>query len=75
MSNPQQLVQILWNYCNILRENGLSYGDFVEQLNFLLFLKKADEPSHSPFARASAVPSRYDGHCQRLLTTSCLKHE
>jgi type I restriction enzyme M protein len=37
MSNPQQLVQKLWNYCNILRDEGLSYGDYVEQLTFLLF--------------------------------------
>lgn len=26
------LVQKLWNYCNILRDDGLSYGDYVEQL-------------------------------------------
>jgi len=33
MSNPApQLVQKLWNYCNILRDDGLSYGDYVEQL-------------------------------------------
>ncbi len=37
-----QLVQKLWNYCNILRDDGLSYGDYVEQLTFLLFLKMAD---------------------------------
>jgi hypothetical protein len=38
MSNPApQLVQKLWNYCNILRDDGLSYGDYVEQLTFLLF--------------------------------------
>jgi hypothetical protein len=35
----------LWNYCNILRDDGLSYGDYVEQLTFLLFLKMADEQS------------------------------
>ena len=29
MSNPQQLVQKLWNYCNILRDDGLSSGDYV----------------------------------------------
>jgi type I restriction-modification system DNA methylase subunit len=40
-----QLVQKLWNYCNILRDDGLSYGDYVEQLTFLLFLKMADEQS------------------------------
>jgi hypothetical protein len=39
------LVQELWNYCNILRDDGLSYGDYVEQLTFLLFLKMAEEQS------------------------------
>lgn len=43
MSNHStQIVQRLWNYCNILRDDGLSYGDYVEQLTFLLFLKMAD---------------------------------
>ena len=52
MSNPApQLVQKLWNYCNILRDDGLSYGDYVEQLTFLLFLKMADEQSRPPFNR------------------------
>jgi type I restriction enzyme M protein len=43
------LVQKLWNYCNILRDDGLSYGDYVEQLTFLLFLKMADEQSRPPY--------------------------
>jgi len=43
MSNPApQLVQKLWNYCNILRDDCLSYGDYIEQLTFLLFLKMAE---------------------------------
>ena len=33
--NSATLVQKLWNYCNILRDDGLSYGDYVEQLTFL----------------------------------------
>jgi type I restriction enzyme M protein len=32
MNNRTALVQNLWNYCKILREDGLSYGDYVEQL-------------------------------------------
>jgi hypothetical protein len=43
VSNAPQLVQKLWNYCNILRDDGLSYGDYVEQLTYLLFLKMAEE--------------------------------
>ncbi len=42
-----QLVQKVWNYCNILRDDGFSYGDYVEQLTFLLFLKMADERSRT----------------------------
>ena len=56
MTNPTALVQKLWNYCNILRDDGLSYGDYVEQLTFLLFLKMADEHSKPPFNKPSAVP-------------------
>jgi hypothetical protein len=43
MSFPApQLLQTLWNYRNILRDNGLSYGDYVKQSVLLLFLKSAD---------------------------------
>ena len=55
-----QLVQKLWNYCNILRDDGLSYGDYVEQLTFLLFLKMADEQSRSPFNKRSPIPKDFD---------------
>ena len=32
------LVQQLWNYCSVLRDDGMSYGDCVEHLTYLLFL-------------------------------------
>jgi type I restriction enzyme M protein len=60
MSNPAALVQKLWNYCNILRDDGLSYGDYVEQLTFLLFLKMADEQSRPPFNKPSPIPKGKD---------------
>ena len=59
MTNPTALVQKLWNYCSILRDDGLSYGDYVEQLTFLLFLKMADEQSRPPFNKPSAVPKGF----------------
>jgi len=59
MSPAPQIVQKLWNYCNILRDDGLSYGDYVEQLTFLLFLKMADEQSRPPFNRASPIPKGF----------------
>ena len=43
MSGSKQLVDKLWSYCNVLRDDGLSYQDYLEQLTFLLFLKMADE--------------------------------
>ena len=57
--NSATLVQKLWNYCNILRDDGLSYGDYVEQLTFLLFLKMADEQSGPPFNKPSPVPREF----------------
>jgi len=53
------VVQKLWNYCHILRDDGLSYGDYVEQLTFLLFLKMADEQSRPPFNKKSPIPEKY----------------
>ena len=60
MNTPSALVSKLWNYCNILRDDGLSYGDYVEQLTFLLFLKMADEQSKPPFNKTSPIPKKYN---------------
>jgi type I restriction enzyme M protein len=57
--SPSQLVQKLWNYCNVLRDDGLSYGDYVEQLTYLLFLKMADEQSRPPFNKPSPIPKGF----------------
>jgi len=59
MSSPQQLVQKLWNYCNVLRDDGLSYGDYVEQLTYLLFLKMAHERTQPPHNDLSPVPAGF----------------
>jgi type I restriction enzyme M protein len=50
------IVQKLWNYCNLLRDDGLSYGDYVEQLTFLLFLKMADEQTRAPYKKPATIP-------------------
>ena len=57
---PAQIVQKLWNYCNVLRDDGMSYGDYVEQLTYLLFLKMADERSKPPYNQKSPIPTGYD---------------
>ncbi|WP_243373307.1 class I SAM-dependent DNA methyltransferase [Geotalea sp. SG265] len=53
---PAAIVQKLWNYCNVLRDDGMSYGDYVEQLTFLLFLKMAHERTKPPYNQKSPVP-------------------
>ncbi len=50
------IVQRLWNYCHVLRDDGVSYGDYVEQLTYLLFLKMADEQTKPPFRKPSETP-------------------
>lgn len=37
------LVQKIWSFCDTLRDDGLGYNDYLEQLTYLLFLKMADE--------------------------------
>ena len=59
-NHSQQIVQKLWNYCNLLRDDGLSYGDYVEQLTYLLFLKMADERTRPPYDEPSFVPADKD---------------
>jgi type I restriction enzyme M protein len=53
------IVQKLWNYCNVLRDDGMSYGDYVEQLTYLLFLKMADERMRPPYNQKGVVPEKY----------------
>ena len=59
-NNSRQIVQKLWNYCNVLRDDGLSYGDYVEQLTYLLFLKMAHEQTQPPLRRPSPIPAGFD---------------
>ena len=63
-TTTNSLVQKLWNYCNVLRDDGMSYGDYVEQLTYLLFLKMADERTRPPFnldgRQAGIVPAPWD---------------
>lgn len=56
----RQIVQKLWSYCNILRDDGLSYPDYVEQLTYLLFLKMADERSQANPLHSSIIPKGYN---------------
>ena len=48
------------NACHVLRDDGLSYLEFIEQITYLLFLKMADEQSKPPYSKPPAVPAEYN---------------
>jgi type I restriction enzyme M protein len=59
-TESSNIVQRVWNYCNVLRDDGVSYGDYVEQLTYLLFLKMDYEQTLSPFKKKSKIPHGMD---------------
>ena len=59
MTPTSTIVAKVWNYCNMLRDDGVGYGDYLEQLTYLLFLKMADEYSKPPYNRDTGVPKKY----------------
>lgn len=59
MTNDSNIISKIWSYANILRDDGVSYGDYLEQLTYLLFLKMADEFSKPPYNREIPIPDGY----------------
>jgi type I restriction enzyme M protein len=53
------IISKVWNYANVMRDDGLGYGDYLEQLTYLLFLKMADEYSRPPYNRETHIPKEY----------------
>lgn len=60
MVNESNIVSKVWSFANILRDDGVSYGDYLEQLTYLLFLKMANEFSKPPYFREINIPEGYD---------------
>lgn len=58
--NSHTLVQKIWNFCHTLRDDGVGYGDYLEQLTFLLFLKLAHEYAQPPHHRDTHIPRNCD---------------
>ena len=65
MSESRRLVDKLWSYCNVLRDDGVSTIDYTEQLTYLLFLKMAHERETRSLNPEQIVP--VDCSWQRLL--------
>ncbi|MDR2837266.1 MAG: type I restriction-modification system subunit M [Azonexus sp.] len=58
--NASSLVQKIWSFCHTLRDDGVGYGDYLEQLTYLLFLKLAHEYTQEPYNRDTHIPAGYD---------------
>jgi len=71
--NASTLVQKVWNFCHTLRDDGVGYGDYLEQLTFLLFLKFADEYAQPPYNRDTQIPKDYDWQSLRGLSGARLE--
>ena len=53
------IVSKVWGMCNPLRDDGVSYGDYLEQLTYLIFLKMSDEYSKPPYNKQTGIPDGY----------------
>ena len=54
------IVSKVWSFCTTLRDDGVGYGDYLEQLTYLIFLKMADEYSQPPYNRNVGIPGEYN---------------
>ena len=59
-NNTSSVVSKVWSFCTVLKDDGVSYGDYLEQLTYLLFLKLADEFSKPPYNRKLPIPAEYN---------------
>ncbi len=57
--NTSSIVSRVWSFCTTLRDDGVGYGDYLEQLTYLIFLKMADEYSRPPYSRNVGIPAEY----------------
>ena len=58
--NTAPIVSRVWSFCTTLRDDGVSYGDYLEQLTYLIFLKMADEYAKPPYNRDVGIPVEFN---------------
>lgn len=58
--NAESVVSKVWSFCTTLRDDGVGYGDYLEQLTYLIFLKMADEYARPPHNRSIGIPAGHD---------------
>jgi type I restriction enzyme M protein len=73
--NASAIVDKVWGLCNVLRDDGISYGDYLEQLTYLIFIKMVDEYSKPPHGRSLGVPDEYSWSKLALLAGAELEEQ
>jgi len=73
VSDPRRLVDKLWSYCNVLRDDGVGTIEYTEQLTYLLFLKMAHERAIRPIKAEQIIPDEFSW--QRLLDADGIQLE
>lgn len=56
LEQSSTIVSKVWGMCSPLRDDGVSYGDYLEQLTYLIFLKMSDEYSRPPYKKDTGIP-------------------
>ena len=69
------IVSKVWGMCDPLRDDGVSYGDYLEQLTYLIFLKMSDEYSKPPYDRETGIPAGYGWADMKDLTGAALEEQ
>ena len=63
--NTDTIISKVWSFCTILKDDGVGYGDYLEQLTYLIFLKMADEYGKPPYNRDVGIPEAYNSQSLR----------
>ena len=69
------IISKVWGMCNPLRDDGLSYGDYLEQLTYLIFLKMSDEYAKPPYKRQTGIPDGFGWEDMCLLKGAELEEQ
>ena len=69
------IISKVWGMCNPLRDDGVSYGDYLEQLTYLIFLKMSDEYSKPPYNRNVGIPTGFTWIDMNTLTGADLENQ
>ena len=69
------IISKVWGMCGPLRDDGVSYGDYLEQLTYLIFLKMSDEYAKPPYNKETGIPVGCGWSDMNTLTGAALEEQ